>query len=109
MGMTRGVLAAAVVLILAPLAAEAQSYRCIGKDGKRYYGQIIPQECFGLPVEQLNSQRKVIGRIDPAGSEKERLAKEAAEIKKRQDDAAAREAARRNRAHLANYSSEHDI
>ena len=95
--------------MIAPLAADAQSYRCVGKDGKRYYGQIIPQECFGLPVEQLNAQGMVIGRIDPEGSEKERLAKEAAEIKKRQNDAAAREAARRNRALLATYSSERDI
>ena len=107
--MTQGVLAAAVLLILTPLAAEAQSYRCVGKDGKRYYGQIIPQECLGLPVEQLNAQGMVIGRIDPEGSEKERLAKEAAEIKKRQNEAAAREAARRNRALLATYSSERDI
>ena len=106
--MTRGALAAAVLLI-APLAADAQSYRCVGKDGKRYYGQIVPQECMGLPVEQLNAQGMVIGRIDPEGSEKERLAKEAAEVKKRQNDAAARETARRNRALLATYSSERDI
>jgi hypothetical protein len=96
-------------LMLMPLAAEAQSYRCVGKDGKRYYGSIIPEECFGRPVEQLSAQGVVVKRIDPEGSEKERLAKEAAEAKKREQDSAAREAARRNRALLATYSSEKDI
>ena len=97
------------VLTLAPLAAEAQSYRCIAKDGKRYYGSIIPAECFGRPVEQLNAQGLVVKRIDPEGAEKERLLKEATETRKRQEDAVAREAARRNRALLATYTSEKDI
>ena len=26
-------------LALAPFAADAQSFRCTGKDGKKYYGQ----------------------------------------------------------------------
>jgi len=97
------------VLTLAPLAAGAQSYRCIAKDGKRYYGSIIPAECFGRPVEQLNAQGLVVKRIDPEGAEKERLLKEATEARKRQEEATAREAARRNRALLATYTSEKDI
>jgi len=101
--------AIAALLAAAPLAAQAQSYRCIAKDGKRYYGSIIPAECFGRPVEQLNAQGMVVKRIDPEGSEKERLAKEAAEARKRQEDAAAQELARRNRALLATYTSEKDI
>ena len=96
-------------LILMPLAAEAQSYRCVGKDGKRYYGSIIPEECFGRAVEQLSAQGMVVKRLDPEGSEKERLAREASEAKKREQDAAAKEAARRNRALLATYASEKDI
>jgi hypothetical protein len=96
-------------LVLIPLGAEAQSYRCVGKDGKRYYGSIIPEECFGRPVEQLSAQGVVVKRIDPEGSEKERLAKEATEAKKREQDAAAKEAGRRNRALLATYASEKDI
>jgi len=96
-------------LALAPLAADAQSYRCIGKDGKRYYGSTIPAECFGLPVEQLNAQGLVLKRIDQAGGEKERLAKEAADAKKREEESARRELARRNRALLATYTSESDI
>jgi hypothetical protein len=96
-------------LMAAPLAADAQAYRCVGKDGKRYYGSIVPSECAGRPVEELSPQGMVIKRIDPEGSEKARLAKEAQEAKKREDETIAREAARRNRALLATYTSEKDI
>jgi chromosome segregation ATPase len=106
--MIRTILVTSAALLLAPFA-EAQSYRCLGKDGKRYYGQVMPEECFGQPVEQLNAQGMVVKRFDPEGSAKERLAKEAAEARKREEDAAARELGRRNRALLATYTSEKDI
>ena len=106
---SRILITAAALLIAAPPIAEAQSFRCVGKDGRKYYGSTIPQQCYGLPVEQLNSQGMVIRRIDPEGEEKERLAKEAEAAKKREAAAAAKETARRNRALLATYSSERDI
>ena len=107
--MVYGLAAAAAALMLAAPGAEAQSYRCVGKDGKRYYGSVVPHECYGLPVEQLSAQGMIVRRIDPAAGEKERLAKEAADNKKREEDQAAREAARRNRALLATYTSVKDI
>lgn len=97
------------VLMLAPLAAQAQTFRCVSKDGKKHYGQTIPRPCIGLPVEELNSQGRVVRRIDPEGAEKERIAKEAEEAKNREALAAQREAARRNRALLATYTSAQDI
>src|SRR5258708_3618263 len=40
----------AAALALAPLAAHAQStYRCVSKDGKKYYGSTIPQHTLGQP------------------------------------------------------------
>ena len=51
-------------LIAMPLAANAQSYRCVGKDGKRYYGQTIPNQCIGQTVEQLDSQGRMQSAID---------------------------------------------
>jgi len=100
---------------LAPLAAQAQgessqyTYRCVGNDGKKYYGSIIPPQCAGRLVEQMSNQGVVVRRIDPDGDEKMRIAKEAAAAKKREDDALAKEAARRNQALLATYMSEKDI
>src|SRR5678815_5841654 len=101
------VIAAALAL---PLLAQAQTtYRCTGTDGKKYYGSTIPMQCGGQPVEQLNSQGRVMRRIDPEGDEKAKADKEAAEAKKREEDIATREDTRRSRALLATYTSERDI
>ncbi len=99
----------AAALLLAPLAADAQTYRCTTKEGKKIYSSTIPRQCMGQPVEQLNAQGMVVRRIDPEGEEKQRQAKEAAEAKKREQAAAQQDAARRNRALLATYTSTKDI
>jgi chromosome segregation ATPase len=92
-----------------PLAAQAQvTYRCTGKDGKKYYGSTIPMQCAGEIVEQLNSQGRVVKRIDPDGRDHEKKEKEAL-AKKKEEDPATREEQRRNRALLATYTSERDI
>ena len=106
---------AAAALVLAPLAAGAQSnkeqytYRCVGKDGKKYYGQTIPDTCLGRPLELINKQGLVVKRIDLEGEEKARLAKEAAAEKKRELELAEKDHIRRTRALLATYTSEKDI
>lgn len=97
------------VLAALPLLAQAQSYRCTGSDGKRYYGQTIPRPCIGQVVEQLNPQGMVIRRIEPRSSADEREAKAAEEKKQREEELARREELRRNRALLATYTSVDDI
>ena len=100
----------ALALMLAPALALAQvTYRCAGADGKKYYGSTIPPQCYGRPVEQINSQGMVVKRIDPEGDAKERAEKEAALAKKKDEDTATKEETRRNRALLATYTSENDI
>ena len=100
----------ALALMLAPALALAQlTYRCAGADGKKYYGSTIPPQCYGRPVEQINSQGLVVRRIDPEGDAKMRAEKEAALARKKEDDAATKEETRRNRALLATYTSEKDI
>ena len=101
--------AAAAVLALASLAVSAQTYRCTGKDGRKYYEQLIPPQCEGLPVDVLNSAGQMIRRIDPEAERQQRLAKEAETARKREEELAAKESARRNRALLATYTSEKDI
>jgi hypothetical protein len=98
-----------IVLGALPLLTQAQSYRCTGSDGKRYYGQTIPRPCIGQVVEQLNDQGMVVRRIDPRSSAAEREAKEAEEKKRREEELARREELRRNRALLATYTSVDDI
>jgi len=106
--------AVCALALLAPLAASAQpkeqyTYRCTGSDGKKYYGQTVPQTCLGRPMELINKQGLVVKRIDPEGEEKARLAKEAEAEKKRELDAARQDVLRRNRALLATYTSEKEI
>ena len=96
-------------LALAPFAAEAQSYRCTGKDGKKYYGQSVPTACIGMPVEQLNAQGMVVKRIDASASAAEREKKAAEEEDRKKREAVTKEEGRRNRALLATYTSEKDI
>ena len=100
---------ATVAFAAIPLAAQAQSFRCVGKDGKKYYGQVIPRACIGQPYEQLNMQGMVIKRFDPTVDDEDPAAKAAKEEKQREKEAAAREEARRSRALLATYTSEKDI
>ncbi|MGH8764202.1 MAG: DUF4124 domain-containing protein [Burkholderiales bacterium] len=102
--------AALVIVALAlPLLAQAQTYRCVGKDGKKYYGQSVPNECIGQPVELLNAQGMVTRRYDAAASaaEREKKAADAEDRKKR--EAVSKEEGRRNRALLATYTSESEI
>jgi hypothetical protein len=105
-------LGAALVLILGafnPATALAQTYRCVGKDGKKYYSSTVPRQCLGEPIELLNPQGTVIRRMDPEGDAKAREAKEAEAAHQRELDAAMKETRRRNRALLATYTSEKDI
>src|ERR1051326_489450 len=107
---------AAAALLAAPLAAQAQdkqglTYRCKGTDGKRYYGQTIPPQCYGQPMELINSQGNVVKRIDPQADEQAKANKAAGAManKKVEQTPAEREAERRKRALLATYSTEKDI
>jgi len=101
--------AVTIGLAALPLAAAAQTYRCVGKDGKKYYGQAIPPQCVGVPIEQLNAQGLVVKRIDAQATAAERAAKEAEAKQKREEDALEKEERRRNQALLATYASEKDI
>jgi hypothetical protein len=99
----------AASLALLPFAAHAQSYRCVGKDGKKYYGSTVPSQCLGQPVEQLNAQGMVVKRIDAAASAADREKKAAEEEERKKREAISKEEGRRNRALLATYTSEKDI
>ncbi len=99
----------AASLALLPLAADAQSYRCTAKDGKKYYGSSVPPQCLGQPVEQLNAQGMVVKRIDAAASATEREKKMGDEEERKKREAVSKEEGRRARALLATYTSEKDI
>ncbi len=106
---------AALAVALAPIAASAQGqpegymYRCVGKDGRKYYGQTMPRACIGRPVELLNSSGMVVKRLDQKTDAEKRAEKKAAAERKSRQAAERRETRRRNRAMLATYTSVDDI
>lgn len=105
--MLRTVLVIAVAAL--PFAAEAQSYRCVGKDGKKYYGQSVPPQCAGLPMEQLNAQGVVVKKIDPQATADELARKHAEDAERRKREAVSKDENRRDRALLATYTSEAEV
>lgn len=114
MNRTAAVLVLAATCACASLAAMAQrpeplSYRCVGKDGKKYYGQTMPAQCVGMPLEMLNRQGVVVKRIDPKADAEEKERRKAEEAKKREEEAALKEQRRRDKALLATYTSEADV
>jgi hypothetical protein len=96
-------------LLALPLLAAAQSYRCVGKDGKKYYGSTVPAQCAGVAVEQLNAQGMVVKRSDAAVSADERAKKEAEQAEAKKRAAVAKEQGRRDSALLATYASEKEV
>ena len=104
-------LRAALVIAIAvlPFAVQAQSYRCVGADGKKYYGSSVPPQCVGRPIEELNNQGMVVKRRDAAATADERAKKEADEAEMKKRAAAAKEQGRKDNALLASYTSEKDI
>ena len=101
--------ALAISIALLPLSVLAQSYRCVGTDGKKYYGSSVPPQCTGQPVEQLNQQGLVVRRLDAAANADERAKKEADEAESKKRAAVAKEQGRKDSALLATYTSEKDI
>ena len=102
-------LLAVPLLLLVPGEAGAQMYRCTGKDGKKYYGESVPTQCLGQPVEQLNAQGMVVKRTDAQVTPEERAKKEAEEVERKKRETVSKEQGRRDRALLATYTNEKDI
>jgi hypothetical protein len=107
--MPRQLFLTALLALLAPAMAAAQSYRCVGKDGKKYYGQSLPPQCVGQSVEQLNAAGRVVKKFDAQASADERAKKEVEDADRKKREAVSKDEGRRDRALLATYSSESEI
>ena len=100
----------------AKILANAKSYRCVAKDGKKYYGATRPPQCMDVATEALSAQGMVIGRIEAPLTPEQRAARDAAakdnaaaEQARREAEQAAMVQARRDQALLQTYTSERDI
>jgi len=100
----------------AAIDARIRSYRCVGADGKKYYGSTRPAQCAGVAVEALSGQGTLLRRIEPPLTPEQRAAKEAAAQKEAAAEQAKLDAVnaaklqqRRDQALLQTYTSEKDI
>jgi hypothetical protein len=100
----------------AKIRAQAKSWRCVAKDGRKYYGATIPPQCMDVATEALSAQGMVIGRIEAPLTPEQRAARDAAAKENAAAEAARLEAeraaavqARRDRALLQTYADERDI
>ncbi len=104
----------------AVLDAQIRSYRCVGKDGKKYYGATKPAECANVAMEGLSAQGTVLRRYAAPLTPEQRAARDAealqnaekiaaAEAAKREAENAALVQKRRDQALLQTYASEKDI
>lgn len=100
----------------AAIDAQIRSYRCVGADGKRYYGSTRPAQCAGVAAEALSAQGTVLRRIEAPLTPEQRAAKEAEAQKAAAEEQAKRDAAnaakvqaRRDQALVQTYTSERDI
>jgi hypothetical protein len=103
-----------LAVILAPLAAQAQSIiKCVGKDGKTYVGSTLPPQCAGQALDQMNKQGQVVKHTDAMLTPEQRAAKEAemraAKEKEAEIARKEQEESRKNKALLSTYGSEKDI
>src|SRR3954469_1803424 len=108
-GMNRniGIVLAALTLPafgLLSMNAQAQTtYRCTGKDGKKYYGQSVPPQCTGAVIEELSPSGTVVKRMDAQATADALAKKEIEEAERKKQAAIAREQSRRDQALLATY------
>lgn len=100
---------AALAAAIGTTGADAQTYRCVGKDGRKYYGQVPPPQCTGQSTEMLNSQGLVIHQPPPGDAKKTNTTAKAQPAKKEVEDPAAREQRLRNSALLDTYANEREI
>ena len=104
---------AVAAVALAPIAAQAQIVKCVGKDGKTYVGSTLPPQCAGQSTEQMNKEGMVVRRTDAMLTPEQRAAKDAEERTAKEKAAETarleKEDARKNKALLSTYGSESDI
>ena len=90
------------------LPAAAKMYKWVDDKGVTHYGETIPPEYAHRDREELNKAGRVVEKKEVLTPE-ERHAKELEDIKKREDEEAALEQKRRDKALLNTYSNVKEI
>ena len=89
--------------------AAGNLYCCIDATGKQVCGDLLPQACYGRAYRELGDDGRTLRTIEAPLSADERTQRQAADEKRKADEAIAREKQRKDQALLNTYGSERDI
>ena len=97
----------ATALAFAPSAFAV--YKCVDEKGITRIGETPPDECAKVPMQQLSPSGTVVKTIAPSLTSEQVEAMRVAEEKRKKDELAAAEQARKDGALLSTYASEREI
>ena len=89
--------------------AAGNLYCCIDATGKQICGDLLPQACYGRAYRELGENGRTLRTVEAPLSAEERAQRQAADERRKAEDAVIREQQRKDQALLNTYSSEKDI
>lgn len=99
--------------LVTPLAYSGTTYCCADQSGRRFCGDMLPQECYGRAYREVDSHGNILHQFEaPMTAEQvaQRNAQRDAQLqRKKEEEHAAMEQKRRDQALLNTYASEKDI
>jgi hypothetical protein len=98
-----------LALALSAIPASARIYCCTDGNGRRVCGDILPAQCQTRAYNELNDQGIVKKKVEAPLTPEQRAQRDVELAKKKADEHAAAEQARRDKAMLASYNSIADI
>lgn len=100
----------AVVAVPSPSAyAAGGTYCCVGANGRRVCGDMLPQECYGRPYREVDSGGNLLRQVDAPLTAEQIAQRRAEAARKKEEERAAMEQKRKDQALLNAYTSEQDI
>jgi uncharacterized protein (DUF342 family) len=97
------------LLALSALPASARIYCCNDEHGKRVCGDILPAQCQARAYNELNPMGVVKKKYEAPLTPEQRAQRDAELARKKAEEKAAAEQARRDKAMMASYTSIADI
>ena len=92
-----------------PTLAAGNLYCCVDATGKQICGDLMPQACYGRAYRELGENGRTLRTIEAPLTAEERAQRQAADEKRKAEEAIVREKQRKDQALLNTYGSERDI
>lgn len=92
-----------------PTVAAGNLYCCVDATGKQICGDLLPQACYGRAYRELGENGRTLRTIEAPLTAEERSQRQAADEKRKAEEAIVREKQRKDQALLNTYGSERDI